>query len=218
MSLKLIVYDLDGTLVDTLGDVSHSLNVAMAQHGLPTFAPEAILPFFGHGIKELVQNAIGTQNQHLTDSVIHIFRQHYFQNLNNQSKLYPGLESMLKKLYSKQIPQAVLTNKQEKPSKKLLKLLGIDHYFSLIAGPDTYNSHKPDPEGLLHVLEHHDIEPQDAIMIGDSDTDIWAAHHAKVRSIAVLYGYRNQDIIVQAKPTHTVESVLELEELLIALL
>lgn len=218
MALKLIVYDLDGTLVDTLGDVTTSLNVALTHHGLPTHSPEGILPFFGHGIRELIQNAIGEKHHALTESIVDIFRAHYKHNLANQSTLYPGLADMLSYFFEKKIPQAVLTNKMEKPSKALLHALNIAHYFSLIAGPDTYNVHKPNPEGLMHILEHHDVAPHEAVMIGDSDTDIWAARHAKVPSIAVLYGYRSLDVITQAQPTHTVQSVSELKHCLNALL
>ena len=218
MALKLIIYDLDGTLVDTIGDIIGSLNKALRHHGLPACTMQSLLPFFGHGLTELVIGVTGSKEESVIEAVEDTFRGLYYgQNLVQQSRLYPGIKAMIHDFYHQDIIQAVLTNKTEKTSKELLRALEMATFFSLIVGPDTYHVHKPDPEGLLHILEHHDVSPDEAIMIGDSETDIWAAKRAKVRSIAVLYGYKTKDSLASSNPDYMVETVEELKVLLVQL-
>lgn len=213
MKIKGIVFDLDGTLVDSLWDVTNALNAAMQDHYLPTLTHHDVLTYFGNGIRELIVPLL-KNNGHLYDSVLARFKEHYHQGLTQESKLFEGIFELLEELAKKNIVMGVLTNKQEAPSIQILKELGVLSYFLKVAGPDTYGIFKPNGGGLSLLLNDLKLLPQETLMIGDSSNDILAAQSAGVHSVGVTYGYADAQSLEPLKPTHIVADVDTLKTLL----
>ncbi len=211
--IKLIVYDLDGTLVDTLGDVVEAMNATFEEVGLPTMNADEVRGTFGSH-RELLQRILPDPSEENINDIIQKFRVRYLKDIVRQSRPYPGLEEMLGHFETKGLAQAVLTNKYEKGARAVLQGLGLARYFDLVAGPDTYHSMKPDAGGLREIMKYHQATERQTVMVGDSETDILAAKAANVVSVAVSYGYRDLDHIRSFEPDYVVHSVPELSELL----
>jgi phosphoglycolate phosphatase len=215
MSVSLVVYDLDGTLIDTLADVRAALNLALADFNLPQCTVEDAKPFFGKGIRELIGGVIARHPDSVEiDPVLQRFREFYALNLVEESKLFDGLEKTLQWAEDNNISQAVLTNKSEAPSRAILQTLNLMRYFELVVGPDTYDAYKPSPKGLLEILKYHNVSAGEAVMIGDSEADILAAQGAGVRSIAVGYSYQTLESLSRHNPTYMVQTVDDLHTLI----
>ncbi len=216
--IKLVVYDLDGTLVDTLGDVVSAINATLVESGIAPVEAASIRGAFGHGIRELLERVLQGSSRERIEEVIAAFRLRYRQNIVQESQVYAGLEAILSQVEARGVSQAVLTNKFEAGARLLLQTLGVSRYFDPIAGPDTYDSVKPDPKGLQALLRYHQVSPDEAVMVGDSENDILAAKGAGVPVIAVGYGYQELSRLMGLGPEYRAQSVVALGAQLAALL
>lgn len=187
------VFDLDGTLADTAPDLIATLNVIMAQEGLPPVPIETAREMIGAGARALVQRGFEAAGRELTparsDELFRVFITHYGQHLCEQSRLYPFVTEALDSLEADGFRLAVCTNKIEEHSRRLLDELGIGARFSAICGRDTFPFFKPDPRHLLMTIEAAGGDPSRAVMVGDSLTDIATAKAAGVPVVAVPFGY-----------------------------
>jgi phosphoglycolate phosphatase len=177
MPLKLIIFDLDGTLVDTARDITEALNHTTKPHGLRPMSVEEVKALIGEGTTRLIEKALAPLGETLDDAIKEVtlkrFLDYYSENLAVHSRLYPNVKETLWKLTA--FERAVLSNKREDLSRRLLEDLGVAGGFSLIAGSDTTSSKKPSPEPVRYVLEKTGTRPEEALMIGDSPYDIEAA-------------------------------------------
>lgn len=212
--IKLIVYDLDGTLVDSMGDISSAIRGTFLEMGLPNVDETLFKESFGHGLRWLFERLLLGQPESIIEEAIFKFRHHYRLDISRQTTVYPGIKILLGELESKSVQQAVLTNKFEQGAKQLLKALELSRYFDMVAGPDTFDSHKPDPRGLKSVLSYYGVSPSEAVMVGDSENDILAAKGAGVPAIGVCYGYRDLATLAALSPDYLLQSVAELSEVL----
>ena len=190
-SLPALVFDFDGTLIESAPEIRACLNQLMAQYGRPSLTLPQVEKMIGHGVASLVERgfiATGGMPDDF-DTALATFVDLYNHAPIHETPLYEGVRETLATLHDAGHVMAVCTNKLYTPTLKILEGLGLDHYFSVITGGDTFPVRKPDPGHLLGVLERLGIEPDDAIMIGDSPNDIGCAIAAGVRSIAVSYGY-----------------------------
>ncbi len=188
-----LVFDLDGTLVETLPDLSAALNELLRRDGLPALPDEAMREIVGQGARVMIQRGYARNGRELSadrlDTLFADFIDHYSQNIADHSHPFPGLLDALDRLEVAGWTFAVCTNKLEALSKRLLDALGMSSRFAFIAGPDTFGVHKPDPQHILRTVEAAGGSRENAIMVGDSAADIKAAKAAPMPVIAVDFGY-----------------------------
>ncbi|MDA8169924.1 MAG: HAD-IA family hydrolase [Nitrospiraceae bacterium] len=197
MPIKLIIFDLDGTLVNSLTDLTIALNRAFQANGLPPLSEERVRGLVGEGITRLIEKALPARALGLREKVLQGFLDYYSSHLLDNTRAYPGVAEMLSNLEG--FRKAVISNKRSPYTKKILEGLGIARHFDLIAGPDTVNEKKPSPEPVFHVLRTLGIDPAETIMVGDSPLDVEAGKKAGLRrTVAVTYGYNEDARLAEA--------------------
>jgi len=198
-----ILFDLDGTLVDTAPDLMNAHNHVMKKFGYATKSTEEIRKLVGRGAGAMIGRSIWGQakkefgkidNEKIKKEMVNEFVNFYGKNIVNESTLINGVKDFLKWCKDQNISMAVCTNKQEYLSNDLLKKIGIYDYFEYVAGSDTFDYCKPDPRHLTTVIEILDGEISKAIMIGDSETDANAAKAAEIPMILLEDGYTEKNI------------------------
>ena len=196
MATKLILLDLDGTLVDTVNDITNALNYALDGRGLRTLSVGEVKYLIGEGINRLIEKVLGEERIHVKDAVVTRFLDHYSKHLADNSTVYPYVRETLEKLTSYR--KAVISNKREYLSTELLKKLDILKYFDLIIGSDTTSERKPSPIPVIYALSKFNAEPSEAVMVGDINYDIEAGRRAGIMTIAVAYGYGERRYLLDA--------------------
>lgn len=183
---RLIVYDLDGTLADTVEDIAEAANHMLSQVGDAPVSAQEIRRYVGRGVYQLVKDCLGTEDPSRVDAGLAIYRRYYRQHLLDHTRLYPLAEDVLK--YFGGRAQAVITNKPNPYSREILVGLGVADYFVEIIGGDAPYPRKPDPTSLRAVLEQIGVPPADALFIGDSPVDVATGRSAGVLTVTVLHG------------------------------
>jgi phosphoglycolate phosphatase len=193
-----IVFDLDGTLVDTAPDLIDTLNLVLTREGLPALPFESARPMIGGGAKRMLERALAAEGQSKAeaDRLYAGYIEHYAAHIADRSRPYPLLVQTLDRLVNAGHRLAVCTNKLEWLAKRLLDQLGLSPHFAAICGPDTFGVAKPDPDILLRTIAQVGGEPRRAVMVGDSSTDVSTARAAAVPIIVVSFGYA--DVAVEA--------------------
>lgn len=188
-----VVFDLDGTLVDTAPDLLRALDFALEREGLNPPEDHDARNFIGGGARAMIERALAhTQVKFTTEKVDGLFRQflvHYEEHIADHSRPFPGLETALSRLADEGVVLAVCTNKIERYAVKLLRELNLADRFAYIAGGDTFEFKKPDPRHLIGAIEGAGGNPDCAVLVGDSETDVITAKAAEIPVIAVSFGY-----------------------------
>lgn len=200
----LLIFDLDGTLIDSKRDIAKSVNLTFRDLGLPEKPNETIYGYVGNGVRKLILDAVGSTDVHLINRALEIFRGHYLEHLLDETRLYPGISEVLE--HYRQKKKALVTNKPHVYAEKILEGLGADKAFDLILGSEPDTHLKPHPEMILKTLASLDTPTSDAVMIGDSLNDIYAARSAGVRSCAVAYGFGDVNDLRSEGPDFFVET------------
>ncbi len=216
---KLILIDLDGTLIDTVPDLTEAIDGMMLQLDLPLRGEEKVRTWVGNGIECLVKRALldsfhGEPEKALFQSALKLFNNLYANVNGHHSVLYPGVQNGLDWLKSQDTVLACITNKAEQFTSPLLKALNIKQYFQLVISGDTLAKKKPDPLPLLYVAKFFKIEAHDALMLGDSINDVQAARAAGFKIICVNYGYNHGEDIRTAKPDAVISSFAQLHSVI----
>jgi phosphoglycolate phosphatase len=193
-----IVFDLDGTLIDTAPDLINTLNIVFAREGLPPVPYETARTLIGGGARAMIVRGLEAEGRTVVpvelDRLFQDFLAHYSEHIADRSRPFPGLTDALDALAANGSRLAVCTNKLEYLSVLLLKQLGLAHRFALICGQDTFGVQKPDPEVLRRTIAAAGGTLRNAIMIGDSLTDIRTARAAGIPVIAVDFGYTDRPV------------------------
>jgi phosphoglycolate phosphatase len=215
-----VVFDLDGTLVDTAPDLVATLNTIFAREGLPPVAYAAARNMVGGGARAMIERGLAAEGRAAAagdlDRLVGAFIEHYAEHIAERSRPFPGLEASLDALAGQGCRFAVCTNKLEWLSVRLLDRLGLAGRFAAICGPDTFGVRKPDPELLRRTIIRAAGRTDRAIMIGDSVTDIATARAAGIPVIAVDYGY-TETPVEQLGPDRVVGGLAELPDAVFAL-
>ena len=210
-----IVFDLDGTLVDTAPDLIDTLNVILTREALPPVPFEIGRNLIGGGAKVTIERALAAEGRSCPpaeiDRLYAAFIAHYADHLADRSRPFPHLEHALDELADAGHRLAVCTNKLEWLSVRLLGLLKLAPHFAAICGPDTFGIQKPDPEALRRTVLRAGGRPAAAIMVGDSKTDVYTARAAQVPVIAVDFGYSDVPIL-SLKPDRVISSFADLPQ------
>ena len=208
--IRLFIFDLDGTLVDTLEDITASVNFALTKLGRKPVPVERVRQYVGDGTPALLNRALGDR-QDLLEDAVGIFTVHYSRNLTVRSRLYPGVKETLEHFRS--LPMAVVTNKARSLSEPILEDLGIRPYFGVVIGADDGLPLKPAPDAFLQVMHDLAIPPDHAAVVGDGTTDIAAGKAAGITTCAVTAGFRSEEELRRAGPDHVIRSLAELRDL-----
>jgi phosphoglycolate phosphatase len=185
-----IVFDLDGTLVDTAPDLTNALNDVLTRRGHAPVSLETIRQCVGHGARIMIEEALRRASaEDDVDRMLAEFLLHYEANIAAESRPFPGAVAALERFAAQGAILAICTNKREQLSRRLLQELEIDRYFSAIAGRDTFAMSKPDPGHLTGAIALAGGDPTRAVMIGDSEVDLRTATAAGIPIILVSFGY-----------------------------
>jgi phosphoglycolate phosphatase len=210
--VRLLVFDLDGTLVDSKLDLALSVNAMRQEMGLPPLSLELIASYVGHGVGLLVRRSLGT---HATDENVEkglaFFLDYYRQHMLDNTAPYPGVSEALETLAGYKM--AVLTNKPVNFSREMISRLGYENYFSYVYGGNSFPQKKPDPVGLHKLMADLSVSPQETAMVGDSDTDILTGRNAGVLTCGVTYGF-GAHTLQKVSPDLIIDDMRELPPLL----
>ena len=205
MTIKLIIFDLDGTLINSIEDITNALNYALEPFGINDLTTEEVTSLVGEGPSKLVRDVLAEYNL-VADKEILVarFLGYYESHPTDTTVLYPGTREMLETL--KDMKMAIVTNKTEKLSREILKKFGLDGYFTMVVAADTIAERKPSPAPVIHVLSALNVAPEDTIIVGDSAIDIQTGKASFVRTVAVTHGYGRDgfqdeaDFIISSMP------------------
>jgi phosphoglycolate phosphatase len=190
-AVRALVFDLDGTLIDSKLDIVNAVNAMLRDIGRPALPVDTVASYVGHGAPRLVASALGPESSEAERSKgLHLFLRHYEQHKLDNTRAYPGVEEGLATLAEH--PMAVLTNKPTQISQEIIAGLGLKKYFRAVYGGDSFPK-KPDPSGVWSVLREVEVAPAQAVMVGDSDVDIQTARNAGMLAVAVRYGFGKHD-------------------------
>jgi phosphoglycolate phosphatase len=209
-----LVFDLDGTLVDTAPDLIASTNHVLDHLGLPPVDAEMLRPWVGHGARYMIERAVGPAGENLTPAehaaLLERYLDYYGSHIADGSQPFDGLLPLLDKYKADGVKLAVCTNKNERMSRLLLDALDMSHYFTAVAGRDTLPNAKPHPDALLGTIAMAGGEKSRAVMIGDSGVDVATAKAAGVPVIGVSFGY-TETPVHEFSPDAVIDHYRELE-------
>ncbi len=208
--VDLLIFDLDGTLIESKWDIATAVNLTLADLALPQRSQEEIFSFVGDGIKRLLRSAVGEENQSRYEESLRVFRGHYLAHCLDHTRFYPGIETVLTHFARKH--KAIATNKSLEYTTKIMAGLGPHHFAYTVGGDNGYGL-KPEP-GMLHkIMEELQVNQDRAVLIGDSTNDINGGHNAGIKVCAVGYGMGNREKMAACKPDWFIEKPEELLEL-----
>ncbi|MCL4457555.1 MAG: HAD-IA family hydrolase [Nitrospirae bacterium] len=194
MPVNLVIFDLDGTLVDSSIDITNAINYAIEPYGVQPVTVQETISLVGEGITRLMEKVIERKGISADrDSLAGRFLEHYSSHLIDNTIVYPGVIETLKKLNNHK--KAVISNKREVLSKRTLDELGILKYLDLVVGSDTTAERKPSPVPLRYAMEKLGAASDETVIVGDSNFDIEAGKAAGIKTIAVTYGYRPVELL-----------------------
>jgi phosphoglycolate phosphatase len=211
-SVRALIFDLDGTLIDSQRDLIDSVNAMLRELGRGELAEETISGYIGHGAPQLVARALGAgYTEEERQQALQFFLGYYEEHKMDTTCAYPGVADTLEKLAER--PMAVLTNKPVRISVRILEQLGLVKYFRAIYGGNSFETKKPDPLGAKTILRELGAAPQEAMLVGDSDVDVQTARNAGTLVAAVNYGFGVYD-----RGAHPADVYLERFDELVSLL
>ena len=198
-SIQLVIFDLDGTLIDSRLDLVHSVNAALRHIGRPELPDDVIASYVGDGAPVLIQRALGGEkvDEALVRKGLEFFLSYYRAHKLDHTTVYPGVAAALAAIQNLADPSsngsprklAVLSNKPVIPSKAIIDALGLGQFFSQVYGGNSFSTKKPDPEGARRLLEEYGVQPQQAAIIGDSHVDVNTGRNAGMVTVGVTYGF-----------------------------
>ena len=194
MKYRHVVLDLDGTLVDTKDDLVAAANVALAALDLPPQDPRTLLGYVGNGARVLLERALGVEHGAKLEASLDVFMPWYREHLLDHAEMYPGLRGVLETLAAEGAVFSVLTNKPEDMSAKVLRGFDLDRLCPRLIGGDTLPVRKPDPKGLLQLIELVGVPAVETLMVGDSPIDVATGKNAGVATCAVLWGFNGDAV------------------------
>lgn len=215
MKYKAVIFDMDGTILNTLEDLKNATNYSLRQFGMPERSLEEVRMFVGNGIRKLVERAVpsGTSEEKIAQ-VLDVFLEYYEIHSADNTSPYPGILELVEKLKKSGIKTAVSTNKADVPAQEL----GREYFngiFDLIVGQQDGLKVKPAPDSVNKILSILDIQKKDAIYIGDSDVDVQTAKNSGMDFIGVSWGFRGREFLEKNGAKNIVDNANEILDLVI---
>lgn len=217
MSYNCLLFDLDGTLIDSRDDLADSVNLTLSELNLANLPVKTIYDFIGEGVFNLVNRSISASLKReseveFSNRGVEIFRKIYAANCLVKTKLYEDVSETLDKLGDFQ--KAVITNKPWNFSVRILEGLGISHHFKIVCGGDSFAERKPSPIPLVETAKSLNCLPEECLMIGDSWVDIEAGKNARMKTCGCIFGFRGRDELEEAGADYLIEKFSDLKQIL----
>ena len=214
-SVKMVMIDLDGTLIHTAPDLTTAANRMLVDLGRPERDEATVATWIGNGVPRLVKRALTGEMQGEPDAALYeqayaLYKKHYRACVSDRSRPFPGVEEGLIQLQAMGFELACITNKAEVFTRPLLEDLGLRRFFKLVLSGDSLPKKKPDPLPLQHACAHFGITPEHGVLVGDSENDVQAARAAGMPVICVTYGYNHGKNIRDSRPDAVIDSLAEL--------
>jgi phosphoglycolate phosphatase len=220
-SIKLVIFDLDGTLIDSRLDLVHSVNAALRHIQRPELPDDVIASYVGDGAPVLIQRALGPEavDEALIRKGLEFFLSYYREHKLDHTTVYPGIQEALAAIQNSGngVPRkmAVLSNKPVNPSRAIVEALGLGRYFTQVYGGNSFATKKPDPEGALRLVSESGVRPEQAAIVGDSHVDIRTGRNAGLWTVAVKYGFAPHTLEVES-PDIEVDTPQELTKVFLS--
>jgi len=213
VSVDLVVFDLDGTLIDSSNDIIWSANKTLVHMGYRERKPEEIKKCIGWGVKRLLEQLMPEENEESLEFARKKFLEYYWDHLTVETVLYPGVMETLESLKSRNKQIALITNKPLRFTERILHELSISPFFSIVLGGDSLPNRKPHPEPALKVLSILNVAPQRSIMVGDSPVDCETGKGAGMKTVGVTYGFRDREALIKAGFDFIIDNLKMLTEI-----
>jgi phosphoglycolate phosphatase len=212
MLTRLAIFDLDGTLIDSLGDLADAMNAVLEGRGYPVHPRDSYRHFVGDGIEMLVRRALPPEivNEPNVAEFVEMLREEYSTRWLATTRPFPQIPELLAALRSLEIHTAVLSNKPDSPTRTLVGQLFADHPFVVVRGERTGVRRKPDPTSTLEIISELGTSPQHTVFVGDTPIDMKTGANAGTRTVGVTWGFREDHELVEAGADHIVHRPLEL--------
>ncbi len=205
--INLLIFDLDGTLIDSKRDIANAVHWTLRDLKLPQISDEEVYAYVGNGVRPLILKSVGEHPEAYKKGLA-IFKNYYQEHLLDHTVPFDGVEEVLKYFAAKK--KAVFTNKPQYFTDPIIKGLKLDPYFDAVIGSDAGFPKKPDPAAIHHLLKKFDCPPDKAVLVGDSKVDIETGQNAGILTCGVTYGFRPAEEVREAKPDFVVGNLPEL--------
>ncbi len=212
LHIDLLLFDVDGTLIDSRKDIVMAVNHTLSASGLPEKSFDTIVSYIGYGVRDLLRKSLETDTEQRVNEALVIFEDYYKKHCADESKIYPGVSEVLD--YFGKRKKVLVTNRNKKYAEITLERLGLRGYFVEIMGGDDEKCSKPEACQLNAMLEQFDVPKEKAIMIGDMAIDIAAGKNAGVHTCGVTYGIGKEEDIVREKPDYLINNISELKTII----
>ncbi|MFC1631426.1 HAD family hydrolase [Candidatus Omnitrophota bacterium] len=209
--VELIIFDLDGTLVDSKEAIARQVNLALKEVGLKEKEAPEIISYIGTGVDDLVRKSLGDEHQHLFEQAKDVL-ENYRRDFEDDSQLYPGVKELLE--YFKTKSKAIISNRKYEFVLPMLERLEIGDYFERVIGGDNEDCLKPAPCSLDKMISEAQVDKGKVIMVGDMDLDVLAGKNAGVLTCAVTYGLGKREDIIRAQPDYMIGNMLQLKDII----
>jgi phosphoglycolate phosphatase len=214
LPLKGVLFDLDGTLIDSVKDIASAVNVTRKHYGLEPLPVAVVRTYVGNGVLVLLEKSLGAGDPQKIQEAYEIFKAYYRVHSADETQAYPGAFELLDFLKKKNVKMGIVSNKPQEFTDFVLKKLNLAPYFGIAFGPEATPNRKPHPEPLLTALKQLGVSPSEAVMIGDSTVDIQAARAAHLKVGVLTHGYSQREDLNALDPDWMVDSLLEFIDLL----
>ena len=211
-SIGLLIFDLDGTLVNTLEDITASVNHTLRHLGKDPIPQDIVRKYVGDGIEMLLIRSLGGRAERINEAVA-VYKDHHRRNLVVHSFLYPAVRETLG--HFKALPMAVVSNKSLEFVGPLIERMGIAGYFKIIIGADSGLPLKPAPDSVWKIMSEFGVSKGRTVIVGDGVTDVRAGKAAGIITCSVTYGFRSEDELKKAGPDHIIRTISDLQEIFI---
>ena len=202
-SIKLVVFDLDGTLVDSKYDLTDAVNRTRKHYGFSPLPVDKVASYLGSGITALVKAVLSELKNESFDTAVKIFKDTYAEHLTDKTLPYNDVKEMLSNISCQKV---LLSNKDEKFSKQILKTLGLSQFFTEIYGGDSFKEKKPSPLPIYEIIKKFNLAKDTVVMVGDGANDVMVGKNAGITTIGILYGYSSQQQLNELSPTYQAQT------------
>lgn len=215
-NLELIIFDLDGTLIDSKRDLANAVNAARIHMGLAPIEDERVSSYVGNGAPVLMRRAMGPEaSEEDVQKALDYFLRYYGEHKLDFTRLYPGVKESLDRMRDSGARLAVLTNKPVRVSQAIVDGLGLHDHFFRVYGGNSFDQKKPDPVGILKLMEETGTSAEATLMVGDSSVDVRTARNAKVKAAGLTYGFQPESLD-EAPPDYLVDRMEDVAEIVLS--